>query len=163
MSMKILFAGVVMALVAAAPSARAVDGGDASEQLRRLKLATAPFNSIDVARAAGWAKDITGCLSSPEGGMGHHYANEKLLSDHRVDPMRPELLVYAPTRYGGRRLVAVEFLVFREALGTRPVPSLFGQPFHFNPAVDAYVLHVWQWQSNPSGLFADWNPNVRCP
>lgn len=163
MSLKNLLAGAAMALAVAVPSVHASDGGDPIEQLRRLKLATAPFNSIDVARAAGWSTDITGCLSSPEGGMGHHYANQKLLADHRVDPMRPELLVYAPTRYGGRRLVAVEFLVFREALGSRPVPRLFGKTFHFNPAVDAYVLHVWQWERNPSGLFADWNPNVRCP
>lgn len=163
MTFKTLLAAATMALAAALPSAQATDGSSTYEQLRRLRLATAPFNSIDVAKAAGWTRDITGCLSSPQGAMGHHYVNEKIFNDHRVDPMRPELLVYAPTRYGGRRLVAVEYVVFVDALGSRPVPSLFGQRFHLNPAINAYVLHVWIWEKNPNGLFADWNPNVRCP
>ncbi len=25
-----------------------------------------------------------------------------------------------------------------------------------------WYLHVWVWQENPSGLFADWNPSVKC-
>lgn len=24
-------------------------------------------------------------------------------------------------------------------------------------------LHAWIWKHNPSGTFAEWNPNVRCP
>ncbi len=26
-----------------------------------------------------------------------------------------------------------------------------------------YDLHVWLWQANPAGIFAPFNPNVRCP
>jgi hypothetical protein len=26
-----------------------------------------------------------------------------------------------------------------------------------------YVVHAWIWRHNPSGMFADWNPNVKCP
>jgi hypothetical protein len=25
-----------------------------------------------------------------------------------------------------------------------------------------YELHVWAWQSNPDGVFADFNPQVSC-
>jgi hypothetical protein len=25
-----------------------------------------------------------------------------------------------------------------------------------------YELHVWAWKTNPSGMFADWNPRVSC-
>jgi hypothetical protein len=25
-----------------------------------------------------------------------------------------------------------------------------------------WYLHVWIWEPNPSGLFADWNPSVTC-
>jgi len=25
-----------------------------------------------------------------------------------------------------------------------------------------WYLHAWVWTDNPSGLFADWNPKVRC-
>jgi hypothetical protein len=31
-----------------------------------------------------------------------------------------------------------------------------GMPIH-------YDLHVWLWMDNPSGMFAPWNPRVRCP
>jgi hypothetical protein len=34
--------------------------------------------------------------------------------------------------------------------------------FFRNDAAGLYLLHVWLWRSNPSGLFADWNPNVSC-
>jgi len=30
-----------------------------------------------------------------------------------------------------------------------------GMPIH-------YDLHVWAWQANPAGTFAEWNPNVHC-
>jgi len=35
------------------------------------------------------------------------------------------------------------------------VPNRFGLP-------EAYYLHVWAWQDNPKGTFADWNTNVTC-
>jgi hypothetical protein len=25
-----------------------------------------------------------------------------------------------------------------------------------------FKLHIWLWQNNPSGTFADWNPKVSC-
>jgi len=28
--------------------------------------------------------------------------------------------------------------------------------------VELWVLHTWLWRDNPSGLHADWNPNVNC-
>ncbi|WP_330970460.1 hypothetical protein, partial [Lysobacter sp. A3-1-A15] len=63
---------------------------------------------------------------------------------------------------GGLKLVAVEYLVFADDLQGDPIPELFGQQFHFNPVVDAWVLHAWIGQHNPNGMFADWNPNVSC-
>ena len=49
-----------------------------------------------------------------------------------------------------------------------PPPQLFGQTFHLSPPPAPgvpwhYALHVWVWRQNPSGMFADWNPRVRCP
>ena len=43
-----------------------------------------------------------------------------------------------------------------------------GHLFHFAPGPNRYgptpfyELHVWAWKNNPSGTFADWNPNVSC-
>jgi hypothetical protein len=42
-----------------------------------------------------------------------------------------------------------------------PAP-LFGQHFHANEDAGLWALHVWAWRHNPSGMFADWNPNVTC-
>ena len=134
-----------------------------ARQLQQLRRATAPYHAIDVARAAGWDRDITGCLESPVGGMGHHYMNDAIFMDDRVEAMRPELLVYAPMADGSLRLVALEYVLFADMLGSQPVPKLFGRSFHLNPAINAYVLHVWLWEHNPRGMFADWNPRVDCP
>ena len=41
--------------------------------------------------------------------------------------------------------------------------ELFGETFHRNDGAGLWVLHVWLWNHNPAGLFADWNPTVSCP
>lgn len=160
-TLAIALTAALAALATPAP-ASADESSAFNRQITELRLATAPFHSLDLAAAAGWDTDLTGCLSSPAGGMGHHYVNASIFFDAQVDPLRPELLVYAPTPEGGKRLVAVEYLVFAAALGSAPVPELFGQTFHYNPNISAWVLHVWLWQGNRNGLFADWNPAVSC-
>ena len=158
----LLSAALSLAAAFAAPAALAGDTSAGNATIQDLRLATAAFHSLQTANDAGWDVQLTPCLSSPtgEGGMGFHYANGDVLFDDTVDALRPELLVYAPSASGGKRLVAVEYLVFT---AMQPVPpTLYGQQFHLNPDVGAWVLHVWLWQGNPSGLFADWNPAVSC-
>lgn len=41
-------------------------------------------------------------------------------------------------------------------------PEMLGQMLRPNPGLGLYVLHVWLYEENPSGVFADWNPNVSC-
>ena len=99
-------------------------------------------------------------------------------TDATIDAARPEVLVYEPTAEGGYTLVALEYLVFEQAwkdAGNTAGPTLGGQAFaHMaddpdTPADEAhgfephYELHVWTHRDNPSGLFAEWNPNVTCP
>jgi len=152
----------VSALLLASPQALAGDQARLNSEITELRLATAPFHSLPNAIDAGWSEDLTGCLAlAGVGGMGHHYVNWDIFFDDEVDPLRPELLVYVPTPNGGLRLGAVEYLVFDNVL-TGPVPELFGQTFHYNPNVQAWVLHVWLWRGNSDGLFADWNPHVSC-
>ena len=158
----LLKAAALGALVCASASVSAQDARDNAlvEQLRR---ATSTFHSIDAAAAAGWDVALTGCVSNPDpavGAMGYHYVNEDIFFDGTVDPLRPELLVYAPNAAGELKLVAVEYLVFTAANPTPP--QLFGQTFHLNPAINGWVLHAWVWEHNPSGLFADFNPKVSC-
>ena len=50
-----------------------------------------------------------------------------------------------------------------------PPPVLFGRTFdgpmpgHAPGMPWHYDLHVWAWKHNPAGLFAQFNPKVRCP
>jgi hypothetical protein len=37
-----------------------------------------------------------------------------------------------------------------------------GQNLKPAPSLKLWYLHVWVWQENPSGVFADWNPDVKC-
>lgn len=162
MNMRTLVAGVARALVSASSTPLADSTSAGNADIRELRNATVAFHSLQNAIDAEWTEPLTPCLSSPQGAMGYHCVNWSIFFDNAVDPVRPELLVYAPTPSGGRQLVAVEYLVFDSALNGAPVPEPFGQRFHYNPAVDAWVLHVWLWRGNPNGLFADWNPNVQC-
>lgn len=158
----VALSAAISALLLASPQSLAGDQARLNSEITELRLATTPFHSLPNAIDAGWSEDLTGCLALPGvGGMGHHYVNWDIFFDGEVHPLRPELLVYVPTPNGGLRLGAVEYLVFDSAL-TGPVPELFGQTFHFNPAIQAWVLHVWLWRGNPDGLFADWNPTVSC-
>jgi hypothetical protein len=162
--MKIALTAVAAILVAAlAPSGVA-------HELHDVRKATKRFRDVRVALAAGYepAKE---CVAGPEGGMGIHYANEKLIRDPRINRRRPEILVYEP-RGDERRLVAVEW--FRADADGRldtddDRPRLFGRGFDgpmegHEPGMPVhYDLHAWIFKHNPAGVFAPYNPRVTCP
>jgi hypothetical protein len=136
---------------------------DVNTDLATLRQVTASFHQFDKATAAGWSAKITGCMTDPTlGGMGFHYGNTALIDGTaRVD--QPELLLYEPEKNGNLRLVAVEYIIpyafhAREAAP----PVLFGKPFVQNDVFQLWGLHAWVWENNPSGMFANWNPNVNC-
>ena len=129
--------------------------------LASLRRATASFHRFEAATAAGWSAQITGCMSSPDGGMGFHYGNPAII-DGAVSVDAPELLLYEPEENGRMRLVAVEYIVPLSAWTSASPPRLFGHDFHVNAAFGIWALHAWVWKKNPSGMFADWNPNVSC-
>ncbi len=176
-------AGCVVAL-SQAPAAARDDANQLSPRaqaaLGDARRATARFHDINVALSASGGygptpvMDVAGniCIDQPgQGAMGIHYANGSLL-DATVKEEEPEALMYEPMPNGTLRLVGVEYLVFQDvwdqANPGRP-PRLFDQAFHLVPAGNRYglprfyALHVWMWQPNRNGLFADWNPAVRCP
>lgn len=133
------------------------------------RQATEAYRDVTAAEAAGYALS-SGCVSGPEeGAMGVHYGNATLLADGTLDATQPEVLVYAP-RNGRLQLAAVEYVVLAEqwdAANDHP-PILQGQHFHYVPAPNRtglpahYELHVWAWERNQNGTFADFNPRVRC-
>jgi hypothetical protein len=131
-------------------------------ELKQLKRATARFHSVKTAERSQY-EEFLECFDSDEGGMGQHYVDVAAL-DGNVELTHPEAMVYEVKRNGRLRLVAVEYIVPAPFVDPADPPSLFGQPFHLNSALDVWVLHVWIWKWNPAGLFSDWNPRVRaCP
>ena len=82
------------------------------------------------------------------------------------------VLEWVPGASRGLRLVGVEFIVLAgvwesQHPGAGP-PALEG---HLLNLVDApnryglpafYEMHVWAWEHNPVGSFADWNTHVSC-
>ena len=157
----------------ARPAARMQD------ELAQVRRATARFHSVEEATAAGYqlgwvngsnVRILTGCLADPTAGaMGYHYINPALMADNTVDLTKPEALVYESAPDGGRKLVAVEWIV-RSAQSNPPgvsePPSVLGMPMHIlvpPPGPAFYLMHAWIWKHNPAGMMADWNPEVSCP
>jgi hypothetical protein len=143
-----------------APLASA-DAGSA--ELAQARRATAKFHVLSVADAAGY-KLFLPCFDDPvEGGMGQHFARLSDV-DATIDALHPEVLVYEPGK-DGYKLVALEYVVPQlEKWTDENPPTLFGHDFHRNNELGIWALHAWVWRGNPSGMHADYNPNVRmCP
>jgi hypothetical protein len=157
-------APVVGLATAAAPAHAADRDPVVTEQLATAKESTARYRHLPFATADGY--DAHMCLARDEGGMGFHYFNESLFGS--VDPAKPAGLLYEAGDDGRRRLVGVEWVVPATGGGTAP-PRMFGQDFqgpmpgHYPGMPTHYDLHVWLYKNNPAGLFAQWNPDVRCP
>ncbi|GEM_PF-2009994 len=135
------------------------------DQIDALTLSVLPFFNYDVAVSAGWDTILGGCVESPMGGMGYHVHNMDQLMNGHLNLLRPEVLLFAPTEDGSMQFHGVEYIIPSD-LWTEPSPPEFlGQELHFNPNVPPngiWALHVWVGTQNPSGIFADFNPEVSC-
>ena len=159
----------------------------ATDRFRDVNVALAegyirdPMNVCDTATMMGRPAAL--------GSMGVHYFRPDLLgitappnprvsgSGTHTDFNKPAILIYEPQADGSQELVAVENLVFIkawEAAGNKEPPTYQGQTYNKmvddpSTAVDEahmfephYDLHVWLYRNNPSGMFAQFNPDVSC-
>jgi hypothetical protein len=147
------------------PVGQLTQGLDASvrRNVETLRRATEKFHDLAAAEAAGYPTTLPACIAdSTMGGMGYHMV-DRTRFDATLEIERPEMLIYAPLRDGKLELVAVEYVVpFRAVPATEPPPRLFGQALKPYPRLNYWALHVWAWRPNAAGLFADWNPAVKC-
>ena len=152
---------------------------DFSPLIDKVKRATAQFKDIKFARNHHWIQ-ATPCVSGPDAGaMGVHFtldANGDGMPDFLgtgvLNADAPQFLIYEPEPGGLFRLVGVEFLVLvsdweRQNPSGGPAtleghllnyvgsPNRYGLP-------PFYEMHVWAWEDNPNGDFADWNTRVTC-
>ena len=120
----------------------------------------------------GWAV-ATPCVSGPDhGAMGIHVVRGSRIADGILDPTAPESLIYEPLPNGSFRLVGVEFIQLADDWAARNpnggVPSVDGNLMNLVASPNRYglpafyELHVWAWEDNPNGRFADWNNRVTC-
>jgi len=141
--------------------------------LAAVRAATAKYHHVAAALANGYhlgTEDglVKDCIAKPGvGAMGYHYFNWARMADPSIVAGDPEVLVYHKDDDGTLVLGAVEWVVPKpvwEQAGNAGAPVVFGQSLHvLNPVLNWYIEHAWIWTPNPSGLFADWNPNVSCP
>jgi hypothetical protein len=174
-----VFKRLLVLLVAALPLL-AVAGYAAASSERSVTAeavaATAAFHDFEAAQAAGYTvhvAELSGatCIDNgAAGAMGDHFANLAEVGDGEIDATEPEALLYEQRNDGSFKLVALEYLVFKEqwdAAHSSP-PSLFGRTFDLTTAPNRfglpayYSLHAWIWKPNPSGLLSAWNPRVSC-
>jgi len=147
--------------VLALGSAGAAQADSTNPLADKVRAADSRFEDVAVAKAEGYAP--IPCASGITGGaMGIHYVNAAYLKDDTVDLAKPEAVMYEPMADGTLKLIAVEYIT------AKGPASLEGQLFNFNSAPNRYglgpfyELHVWAWKQNPTGAFADMNPNVSC-
>ncbi|MFD9522948.1 hypothetical protein [Streptomyces sp. NPDC059979] len=133
--------------------------------------ATAPYQVHGKAVAAGYVPD-TYCVFDRAGGTGAlGYPHFNHAYDNSVDPAKPAALYYEDDGRGGKRLVGVQWLVYdrdQKLTTDDDRPTMFGtafkgpKPGNFPGQPVHYALHLWLWKKNPSGLYATFNPAVRC-
>lgn len=159
--------GLLMTTLVAQAQANSAD--KTATLVETVRSEVARYKDVEAAKQAGYGL-LHGCVSGPqEGAMGIHFANGNLVSDNELDAANPEALMYQP-RNGKLELVGVEYVVLAEGwhANHEAPPVLAGQLFNYVSAPNRYgipafyELHVWAWQNNPNGLFADWNPRVSC-
>jgi hypothetical protein len=155
--------------VAAAPQ---VQNG-ATPLIDKVRAATARFRDINIALAEGFVQG-TPCVSGPDtGAMGVHFVMpSRITGGVYLQPDQPEALIYEPQSDGAFRLVGVEFIVLSanwfKTHDATSTPALDGDLMNFVEAPNRYglpafyELHVWAWENNPKGSFADWNTHVTC-
>lgn len=134
-----------------------------------LRQAVSSIRELSAAQGAGYTVAVGDpgdghtCLSDATlGGMGVHYLNTALVSATPA-VTEPQIMIYEPQQDGTTKFVGVEFIIPYSVIGEdQPAPELFGQQFMKNATFQLWGLHVWVGRSNPSGLFAMWNPDVSC-
>jgi len=163
----------VCAVLVSQPLLIATTAADtATPLIDKVRNATARYLDLNVALAEGFVP-ATPCVSGPDtGAMGVHFVLPARISGGVLNAEQPEALIYEPMPNGAMRLVGVEFIVLESVWAAKNpaggVPALDGNLLNYIAAPNRYGLpafyeiHVWAWQDNPKGSYADWNTRVTC-
>jgi hypothetical protein len=161
--------GVVLSL-SMLPVIAAAEG--ATPLVDKVHGATSRYVDINVAFNEGFAV-ATPCVSGPDtGAVGVHLVLSSRIASGVLNPEQPQALIYEPMANGAMRLVGVEFIVLESVWApnnpANSVPALEGNLLNYVAYPNRYGLpafyeiHVWAWEDNPKGSYADWNTHVTC-
>ena len=143
-----------------------------SPLVAKVRGATQRYADINVAIAEGWVQG-TPCVSGPEfGAMGVHFVLPARVNAAVLEAEYPEALIYEPLESGAFRLVGVEYIILADVWKAKypdaGPPALEGNLLNFVGYPNRYglpaffELHIWAFEHNPMGSFADWNTRVVC-
>lgn len=132
--------------------------------LATLRRATQAFHVLDSAVAAGYPRDVAECLvHAHHGAMGYHHVNRAHMS-RTLDVTKPQILLYQRMADGAYRLNGVEYILPFTLLSRDSTPPvILGQTMHREDNLKFWYLHVWAWNPNKDGVFANFHPDVTCP
>jgi hypothetical protein len=123
---------------------------DANGLIQVVRQATEEYKDVSVAVADGYTLQF-GCVSGPEqGAMGLPFVNGALVAGGELDPRRPQIVSYEPTKDGRLHLIGADFLVLADDWNKNhsAPPELMGQLFHLFKSPnrfglpDFHTLHV---------------------
>ena len=145
---------------------------DATKRYQHIREALVVDNANKSLPQPQWVVG-TPCVSGPEtGAMGIHLVNPNRIANAKVNFAAPTALIYEPQADGDMVLVGLEYIqdaaTWQKVNGKGSVPSLDGHLMNFVDAPNRYGLdpffeiHVWAFEENPKGAFADWNTHVTC-
>ncbi|MGH7469325.1 MAG: hypothetical protein ACRENP_15340 [Longimicrobiales bacterium] len=149
---------------AIAEQAARVPAAEAARAIATLMAATVRYHNLNTAIADGFVL-LHPCEERPgEGPVGTVYVHMGRLVDGKIDPAKPDALIYEPSqRKNGRpQLVGVEFAFPYSMWSGQEPPKFLGNSFQPEDEFGVFALHVWVWKFNPEGLFAESNPRVSC-
>lgn len=138
-------------------------GAGVKEGYDRVRTATAPFQKLAAAVAAGYAPTVENCLADPaHGAMGYHHINRDYV-DKTLEVEHPEILLYERLADGSYALNGVEYIVpYRVWPADSVPPRIMGRELQRSDDLKLWYMHMWVWKRNTAGLFANWNPAAAC-
>lgn len=169
---------VCLAVTARQGAAPVAAADQMSSQLQASKTALEKYQDPFTAVREGYLSSV-GCVAFtqsgsmngmpyPAGAMGVHFINFSNVG--KLDPAKPQVLLYQPTADGKLKLAGAEWFVpWSKGMKT---PQLFGHAFYgpmygHYPVMPKqlvhYDLHVWMFSQNPNGMFAPTNSSFSCP
>ena len=149
--------------MSASPAEPSAYGADVQAAYAQVRAATASFHTLDSAVARGYAANVPTCIAdSTHGAMGHHHLNRGYI-DNRIEIEKPEILLYERKANGTYALNGVEYIIpYRVWPKDSVPPKLLGRDMLKSDELALWYTHMWVWTPNSAGLFANWNPAVKC-